>query len=45
VDLVGQAVRVFPDQPSRIIAICFAHTARICFAQTDMAQPRVNIGN
>ena len=45
VDLVGQPIRVFAHQPRRIVAIRLAHAARVGFAETDVAQPRVDVGD
>ena len=43
VNLVGQPVRVFADQPDRIVAIRLAHAPRVGFAQADVAQPGVDV--
>ena len=45
VNLIGQPIRVLTDQPDRIVAIRLAHPPRISFAQADVAQPRVDIGD
>ena len=45
VHLVGQPIRVFADDPGRVVAIGLAHAAGIRLAETDVAQPRIDVGD
>ena len=45
VNVIGKAIGVLADQPGRIVAVSLAYSARISFAQTDVAQPRVDVGD
>src|SRR6266540_1650248 len=45
VNLISQPIGVRADQPGRIVAVRLACPARISFAQPDMAQPRVDVGD
>ena len=45
VDLVGQAVRVFAHQSDGVVAVRLAHAPRVGFAQTNVAQPGVHVGD